>query len=428
MQKIFYNARFLTMNDKFETNDAMLVNDESIVFVGEKEEVLQMKTDGTELVDLKNKFVIPTFFDLNADVYKKIEGVLKNAKKDRFIEKETENDENYEKFDNFKVYEKEFLKIQTSLLKLGVTTIQERICSKQEFCFWKKIAESGELKIDVIGYIDFLRNKQIMDDNCRSFRKYKNHFRLGGYYINLDGSILEKKAWLKKPYPKEKGYVGFGELGFEQLKFIIKTAFEEKKQLIVYADGDRAVDEFLSCFEEQLEESKVEDTYRPIIVGCNFVSKKVIQKMAKLKIIPNFEIDNLTENRDVLKSYFGRKLKKIIPFDLMEKENVKNLFSFGSDKEFNSFDVACDMLEDKSVLNKTAKCKHVFSAQKVLELLTTLPAYYCFDLEQKGSLESGKRANFLVVDKDISKVGTEENSNIKVLSVYLDGNLIFSRK
>ena len=427
MQKIFYNARFLTMNDKFETSDAMLVNDESIVFVGEKQEVLQMKTDETELVDLKEKVVIPTFFDMNIGVYQRIETVLKNAKKDRFIEKEAENDENYEKFENFKLYEKEFLKIQTGLLKLGVTTIQESICSKQEFCFWKKIAESGNLKIDVIGYVDFLRNKQIMDDNCRSFRKYKNHFRLGGYYIKLDGSILEKKAWLKKPYPKEHGYLGYGELGFEQLKFIIKTAFEEKKQLVVYADGDRAVEEFLKCFEEQLEESKVEDTYRPIIVGCNFVSRKLIQKMIKLKITPNFEIDNLTDNADILKSYFGRKLKKMIPFSLVEKENMKMLLSCNRDKDFNSFEVASEMLKEKSTLKKVSKHKQAFLKESVFESLTTLPAYNCFDLEQKGSLESGKRANFLVIDKDISAIFENENK-IKVLSVYLDGELVFSRK
>ena len=43
-----------------------------------------------------------------------------------------------------------------------------------------------------------------MDDNCRSYRKYKNHFRLGGYHITLDGLLLNKRACLTKKYPKEK--------------------------------------------------------------------------------------------------------------------------------------------------------------------------------------------------------------------------------
>ena len=178
MQKIFYNARFVTMNDKQKSAEAMLVNDDAIVFMGEKDEVLQMKTDETELIDLNEKIVMPTFFDVCADVYFEIESRLKNANKEKFIEKTAENDENYEKFDNFDKYKKEFLIIQDEFLKLGITTIQEKISSREEFVFWKKISEDGSLKIDVIGYVDFVKNKQIMDDNCRSYRKYKNHFSL----------------------------------------------------------------------------------------------------------------------------------------------------------------------------------------------------------------------------------------------------------
>ena len=206
MQKIFYNARFLTMNDKLKNAEAMLVNDDAIVFIGEKEEVLQLKTDETKLIDLNEKIVMPTFFDVCSEVYLEMEKRIKTANNDKFIEKTADNDENYEKFDNFKTYKQEFLNIQNELLKLGITTIQERISSKEEFVFWKKISEDGALKIDVIGYIDFVKNKQIMDDNCRSYRKYKNHFRLGGYHISLDGLLLNRKACLSKKYPKEKNY------------------------------------------------------------------------------------------------------------------------------------------------------------------------------------------------------------------------------
>ncbi len=384
MQKIFYNARFLTMNENFEVAEAMLTNDDAIVFVGKKDEVLQMKTDETEIIDLKEKFVIPTFYDLNLNIYLLIEERLKNAKKDKFIEKEVKNNENYEKFINFDNYEKEFLKIQDELLKAGVTTVQENICSVQEFCFWKKVSESGKLKIDIIGYIDITKHKQIMDDNCRSYRKYKNRFRLGGYYLKLDGSILEKKAWLKKPYPKEHKYNGFVELGFEQLKFIIKTALEEKKQMVVHADGDKAVEEFLKCYEEQINETKVEDNFRPIVLGCNFVSDKLLQKMAEFKIIPNFNIENLCAKKEVLKAYFGRlKLKKLILLKSISNLKHKALFYNSGFEIFNSIKTFENLTNVNSCVNKTLKIKKPLFSKEALEGLITLPAYYCFDLENK---------------------------------------------
>ena len=305
MQKIFYNARFVTLNDNFDECDAMLVNDDNIVFAGDSSEVLQMKTDETVLVDLNKKLVLPTFFDVNLSLYLMIEERLKNAKKDKFIENLTQEDEIYENFCNFDIYFKEFEKLQNELLSRGITTVQEEIKSVEEFIFWKKVSETGKLKIDVIGYIDFLNNRKIMDDNCRSFRKYKNHFRLGGYYINLDGSILEKKAWLKKAYPKEKGYKGFALLGFEQLGIIIKTALEEKKQMMIHADGDMAVEQFLICYEEQIKEKPVEDNFRPIIIGCNFLNKKLLSRMKDLNIAPVFKIDSYIKGRQKAKDVFG---------------------------------------------------------------------------------------------------------------------------
>ena len=80
MQKIFYNASFKTLNENKDIAEAVLTNDESIVFAGQKDEVLQMKNDETELVDLKEKFVMPTLFCFNMRVFDNIEKRIKTAK------------------------------------------------------------------------------------------------------------------------------------------------------------------------------------------------------------------------------------------------------------------------------------------------------------------------------------------------------------
>ena len=159
MQTIFYNARIMTLNKKEPSAEAMLVNDGSIVFVGERDEVLNLKQDDTLLVDLENKIVMPSFFDVNCQVYDLIEERLKTAKKFKYLEMYDENDENFENFANFEVYKEEFLKIQEELLSLGITTIQEMNIAQAEFIFWKKMVDSKLLKIDVIGYVDMLTAK-----------------------------------------------------------------------------------------------------------------------------------------------------------------------------------------------------------------------------------------------------------------------------
>ena len=97
MQKIFYNAKFYTLNDGEEVAEAMLVNDGIIVFAGKKDEVFSMKTEDTKLVDLKEKSVLPAFFDMNLSLFKIIENRIKNAKSEKYIENLIEFDENYDK-------------------------------------------------------------------------------------------------------------------------------------------------------------------------------------------------------------------------------------------------------------------------------------------------------------------------------------------
>ena len=81
MQQIFINGQIYTQAEDASLADAMLVNEGVVVLTGSNEEILQMKTEDTEVIDLKNQYVYPTFFGLNENIFEKIEIELKNANK-----------------------------------------------------------------------------------------------------------------------------------------------------------------------------------------------------------------------------------------------------------------------------------------------------------------------------------------------------------
>ena len=345
-----------------------------------------------------------------------IEDVLKNANKFKNLEFFDEKDENYENFANFEIYKEEFLKLQEQFLSYGITTIQELNITPAEFIFWKKMADEKLLKIDVVGYVDMLSSKKIMDDNCRSYRKYKNHFRLGGYSLSLDGDLFEKKAWLLKPYKKEKGYCGYAECFEEQLYFLIKTALEEKKQLIVKATGDRSITQFLEVFEDAVKKEKVEDKYKPVILNAGLISKKNIQKMKELEIVPSFQIEDVVESDKELKQILGfGRAKKYQPYDKIKKNDMQMLIQTKSKEIRNVFEIF-KMLITSSKLHKK---ESVLTAEEAWNSLFVVAADKVFDGEQKGTLESGKNADFLVVDQD-----DDNFENAKIKAVYLKGEKI----
>lgn len=424
MQKIFKNAKIYTLTDN-KTSESFLINDDSIVYVGNENEVLELKTEDTKVVDLKNKVVIPTFYCLGINIYLLIEQKLKNAKHHQFIEKTDIFDENYDKFINFNVYRKEFLKLQDEFLSQGITTILEVGVSWIEFIFWKKISESGDLKLDIIGYVDILKYKQVMDDNCRSYRKYKNHFRLGGYYLKIDGDILNRQAFVSRPLKGNNLISGYSNVYEEHLNILIKNALEEKKQLVVETNGDAALDMFLKCFKDNIKDKKIEDLFRPIVISCNMIENRQLKILKELDIAVSFKIDNYYNCFKELNELLGFfKLKKAIPLKKLQQNNIKVMFNY----EDNVPNIFKNLLFLSSGLDKNKRniLKHnKIELYTAFNLIIANSAYLCFDSEFKGTIECGKRADFLVLNKSPFNDNLE---SIVVENVYKDGEEIYNKK
>ena len=427
MHKIFHNANVITYDNNNTIAQAFFVNDENIVLVGTNEEVLSLKTDDTLLIDLENKTVIPTFIDSNTSIYTMIETRLKTANLEDFLENNDEIDEDYEKFDNYDAYREQFLIIQNEYLSKGITTVFElNVCAK-EFTFWKKISKSGDLKIDVIGFISIVTDKDIMDNNCKSYRKYISHFRLGGYYIKIDDILSKKKAWISKPYKKEYGYSGYSLVVDEQLYCLIKSALDEKKQLIVETNGDFALDQYLRCFEDYLKDKKDVDKFRPIAKNCNFVSKQHLNRMKNLEISPSFQIEELKNNSDYFKRTLGRlRASKIQPIKKFSELGLKFLLNSSIDSIPNIFEIASIASERIYNNKKIIGQKFKIPFKDCLYSLVNHSHYFAFDLDFKGSIENGKRANFLILDDTLENITLNKNFDC-IQKTYLNGEEVYRK-
>lgn len=413
MQKIFYNAKFKAENGSQTPCEAFFVNDGKFVLIGPNDEVLQMKQDGVEEVDLEGRYVYPTFFDTNASIYQMIENNLKTANLTEFLENNEEIDENYEKFVNYDKYKQEFLKIQDEYISKGVTTIQEIDVGSKEFTFWKKISEEKLLVLDIIAYINFVTNKAVMDNNCRSFRKYRYHFRIGGYYIKLDGKILTSSAWISKPYRGTKDFKGYGHIFDEQLGIIIKTCYEEKKQLFVEANGDNAIEQFLRVFEEVKEKEKPEDLLRPILHSPTQLMKKHIAKIKEYGITPSLDFESFEKDYKTYKNMLGAiRRRRMMPLKMLYKNNI-NYINHSANLAVPDIGQILEVLKNNKFIKKQIQSSRQTLEGLYYDLLKTT-SYITFDNELKSSFEEGKLANFIVL-KDGADI-----SNFDIEEVYLE--------
>lgn len=426
MQEIFYNGNIVTGNDKNEVCSGMLINDGSIVFVGQEREVLELKTEETQVHGLNKKYIYPTLFDLNANVFEKIDKKIKNANQDKIFQNSDEIDENYENFSDFQIYKKEYKELEKDYIKNGIATIIETKIDKREFAFWKKMSEEKQLKIDVLGFVDLAHSKQVMDDNCVTYRKYRNHFRLGGYYLKIDGKVHELKAWLKKSYAGTKTHHGSSEFYGEQLYFLIKTALDEKKQILFDVNGDKAIEEVLTVLEEIETKEKISNFYRPVFYGASVVNKSCFEKLKKYDVTLLFENFDETTQKNI-KRYIGfsrRKyfhnykvlLKNQVRFVCLNKQfDKQNFDSFISELKLKKRKIYSKMLKNDKYFNKITKI--------LQNLFLYNPAYICFDQEFKASFETQKQASFVCLKNSIFSEKFDYEKDLDF--VYINGEREF---
>lgn len=421
MQEIYYSGNIYTNNEKQEISKAMMVNDGSFVFVGDSEDVLKLKTDDTKVHNLKEKFVYPTFFDFKGSIFELITDRLKNAKKIKDIQNSDEINEDYENFANFDAYKKEYLKFEKELIEKGVSTIATTKVGKLEFAFWKKISEEKCLSIDVVGYVDIIYAKQVMDDNCVTYRNYRNHFRLGGYYLKIDGRIQELKAWLKKPYGGSKTYCGFSEVSEEQLYYLVKEALGERKQILYDVSGDKAIDEVLNVLKDVSEKEKITEFYRPMFYGAGIVDKKIYSKLKKFDITLIFENLDKKQTKKVNRFIGFARKNKFQNIKSLIDNNIRFIFASGGYEYFGIENFKNSVFfKNCNFVSKVLKSEENIKNFTILlnKLIYSNPAYVFFDQDKKETLETQKKANFIISENSIFEYLKEEKDFIK--NVYIE--------
>lgn len=390
-KKVFFNGQICTMFEQCETAQAIFCSDEKIVFVGKNDEVLSGAGEDFEKIDLKEKVVVPSLFEIETNIYKILIEKIKNAKKCKNSRNIDKKQQNSEKNENYELLKCELVNLQSKLLSMGIGVICEMNIGFEEFEFWKKIVDDNVLEIYVIGYVNYKTDKNIMDENCRSYRKFKNHFRLCGYNLYLDSNISVGGAWINRPYKNAQGYFGHAEIFHEELSYIIKTALEEKKQLVVSASGERSVEQFLSAYESLPSELK-EDNFRIYLNDVGLITKRQLRRLRELNIGVKFNLSEILHNIDLVKKNLGWfRFRRILNFALAKRVKVDILLGIDI--------LNIDRIDKKVVKKYFGK----LTALEILKSLTKTSAYYCFEDMQRGSLESGKLANFLILDRKASE-------------------------
>lgn len=330
--------------------------------------------------------------------------------------------------------EKMALKAVNTYVENGYTTVQEGRADHGTTELWRSLANRNQLPIDVVSYPDISSEQSYMLQHGSS-KNYQNNFRIGGVKISLDGSPQGKTAWLTQPYrvPPEgmdKNYRGYPAFAQQQdVQKMIDLAFQHDWQILAHANGDAAIDQYLSVITNSQKHFPTAQR-RDVIIHAQTMREDQLDQAKKLKLIPSFfslhtyywgdwhVAQTLGEQRASRISPTGSALKRGMIFTQHHDAPVIPPKSM--------------MVLDATVNRMTRSGKVLGTEQRVspyiaLKSVTDWAAYQYFEEKQKGTLEQGKYGDFVILSDDPLKIDSQKIKDIQILATYKEGKLIYQR-
>jgi len=289
----------------------------------------------------------------------------------------------------------------------------------------ENLMESGELSIRIYAAKPLSQWKEL----ANAKRTNNEWLKTGGLKGFVDGSLGSHTAAFNEGYSDKVDDKGFFINSENDLYQSISGADSANLQIMVHAIGDRAIHSLLNIYERIIEENGKKDR-RLRIEHAQHIAPEDIKRFAELGVIASMQPYHAIDDGRWAENLIGpERIKTTYAFkSLLDSQTA---IAFGSDWAV----APATPLEGiyAAVTRRTLDGKNPngwvpeekISVEQALKAYTTNGAFASFNENIKGSLEKGKLADFVVVDKDITKIEPVEIREARIIQTYVGGEKVF---
>lgn len=335
---------------------------------------------------------------------------------------------------------------------VGITSIADRNAGDDAIELFQKLKDSGELTCRV--FLNYAINAQdplekieerIKKAAASPQHKYDNMLWLRGVKVFLDGGMLTGSAYMREPWGvssiysiTDPAYKGLQYIPADRLAAISRLALMNDLQMTAHSQGDGAVHALIDAYEAVNREFPVKDK-RPCITHSSFMSLEAIQKMREIGIVADLQPAWLWLDGATLAKQFGEsRLEFFHPyktcFDLGVpvgggSDHMQKIGSYRSVNPYNPFlGIWITLSRVPKGAMRPLHPEQTITREQAIRLYTINNAYLMFAEKEKGSLEKGKLADFVIIQDDILGCPLEKVKTIEVVQTYLGGKVVYDTK
>ena len=335
---------------------------------------------------------------------------------------------------------------------VGITSIVDANTSKAEVALYKALRDQNALTCRTfMAYgVDAQAPLREIEAAIRAaaadpLHQHDDMLWLRGIKAFLDGGMLTGSAYMREPWGLSKiysiddpAYRGVRFIPAEKLYQIAKLALSNDLQFTAHSQGDAAVEAMVDAYERiDREDFRVRER-RPSITHASFMSKAAIDKMKALGVVANLQPAWLYLDGTTLRQHFGlERLAYFHPYRTLFEQGVAvgggsdHMQKIGSLRSINPYNPFLAMwttiVRQPRGSDGPLHPEQSLTREQAIRLYTTNNAFLTFEEARKGSLEPGKLADFVVLDRDILTCPLDEVKDIQVEATYLGGTRVYAR-
>ncbi len=321
-----------------------------------------------------------------------------------------------------------YKKAQDNCFSYGLTSVQDCGVSEHTVDLLKKAEQEGLLKMKIFA---LLSDDPSYYGHWLKNGPYKgNRVSVGGFKIYGDGALGSRGACLKEPYSDKPGWSGFLLTDTTRLKEIAARLVNSPFQYCTHAIGDSANRFMLKLYAGTL---KTKNNRRWRIEHAQVVDSADFHFFRDYSIIPSVQPTHATSDMYWAGNRLGKKrLKHAYAYKQLLGQN--GYLPLGTDfpvedlSPLKTFYAAVERKDAKGFPENGFQMENALTREEALKGMTIWAAYAAFEEREKGSLEVGKSADFLILDTDLMTCQPEAILKTKILSTYSNGEKVFEAR
>ena len=320
---------------------------------------------------------------------------------------------------------KALMSAQEICFKHGLTTVDDAGLSKDVILLVDSLQKKKKLKMRIYAMISNIEND--VNYFLKSGPIKTNSLNVRSVKVYGDGALGSRGATLKEPYSDDNHNYGKLVTDVESIKILAKKLSEADFQMNTHAIGDSTVNILIKAYSKVLEK-KTDPRWR--IEHSQIIDRNDLDGYNE-KILPSVQPTHATSDMYWAEDRIGpKRIKGAYAYkDLLKRSKVIGLgtdFPVEKVNPFHTFYAAIARKDLNNYPENGFEYENALSREETLKGMTIWAAYLNFEEKEKGSIEKGKFADFIIIDRDIMKVETSITPNTKVLKTYLSGELVYS--